>query len=251
MLLPILLLSAASPNPEVALPVTAALAADEIELGWSGALGAGTSISTGNTERTSAHATGDAVLRREGDRFTYGAFWNYASEENAEGDSNITERRVGGRFKYDYFLSERSYALFNAQGERDDLAALQLRATAGVGYGYQWYEEEKKKLSTELGINWFHEDFEGEAPNEYAAARFAYDAQYVPTERWTFNQLGEVFQSLEEDEDTNSKLDTRGRYNFSDALFAQAQWVWDWNNTPAEGKERSDHRLLLSIGYSF
>lgn len=237
--------------PEPAAVLALVPDADKIGKGWSGTVGAGASLSTGNTERTSAHATGDAVLRRERDRFSLGAYWQYASEENDEGDSTITERRVGGRFKYDYFLTERSYALLNSMAETDDRADLQLRATAGLGYGYQWYEEETRKLSTELGVNWFHEDFDGASPNEYAAGRFAYDGLYKPAESWVLQQTGELYQSLEDGDDMNSKLDTRGRYTFSSNLFAQAQWVWDWNNTPAEGKDRSDHRFLVSIGYSF
>lgn len=262
MLLPILLLAlhaapASRPLPEAAPTVPASkvpapiLVDEEIELGWSGALAAGLMTSTGNTERSSANASADAVLRREQDRFTLGAYWNYASEENDLGDSSITERRWGGRFKYDYFLTERSYALFNASGETDDRALLQLRATAGLGYGYQWYEEESKKLSTELGVNWVHEDLEGASPNEYAAGRFAYDGLYKPGEDWTLLQTGELLHSLEDSRDVTAKLDSRGRYTFSENLFAQAQWVWDWNNTPAEDTERSDHRFLLSVGYSF
>ncbi len=257
MLLSLLILAAhVAPAPEPAATSATALPVpvpDEelIDKGWTGALGAGLMTSTGNTERTSANANADAVLRRKDDRFTLGAFWNYASEENDAGESSITERRWGGRFKYDYFLTERSYALFNASGETDDRALLQLRATAGVGYGYQWYETETKTLSTELGVNWFHQDFEGESPNEYAAGRFAYDAMYKPGEPWTLLQTGELFHSLENSDDVTSKLDTRGRYNFSNSLFAQAQWVWDWNNQPADDKERSDHRFLLSVGYSF
>lgn len=249
----------AAPAPTEAVPGTpvpapaAVPAADEkeIELGWSGTLGAGATLSTGNTERTSAHANADAVLRRERDRFTLGAYWNYASEENDEGESAITERRLGGRFKYDYFLTEKSYALFNSSAETDDRADLQLRATAGLGYGYQWYEEEARKLSTELGVNWVHEDYEGESPDEYLAGRFAYDAMKGLREKWTLQQTGELLHSLDDGDDVNSKLDTRARYAYSSNLFAQLQWVWDWDNTPAADKERSDHRFLLSVGYSF
>jgi len=217
---------------------------------WTGSVNLGLFDATGNTERTSASLSADAVLRREKDRTTLGAFWSYASEETA-GASTITERRVGGRAKYDYFLSEKSYALANASAENDKKALLQLRYTAGAGCGRQLEEEEDLKVGVEVGLNYFNEDFEGAAQAEYVAARLAYNVEWVPRESWKISQTAEVFPSLEDSDDVNTKLDTRARYDLNEAWFAQFQWVWDWDNTPAAGLERSDHRLFLTLGYSF
>lgn len=221
------------------------------EPAWHGSFSLGFLTATGNTERTSANFLADGELRREKDRTTLGAFWSYATEEDDLGNSTTTERRLGGNAKYDRFLDERSYLLATGSAEKDAKADLDLRWTAGLGYGYQVREEEDYKLSTEVGLSYFNEDFKGAPVDDYISARAAYDVFWKPAEDWTLEQTGQIFPSVENSDDVYSKLDTRGRYNFSEAMFAQAQWVWDWDNTPAAGNERSDHRLLLSVGWSF
>lgn len=230
---------------------------------WTGAVALGLARAMGNTERTSGNLTADAALRRAKDRWTFGAWWFYAEEENDLGESTLTERRYGGKGQYDYFLSEKSYVLANALGERDDKARLQLRATAGLGYGHQFKEEENFKLSGELGVVYFIEDYrtpepttdvpnpEVVGPETYPAARAAYKVEYKPGASWTLSQIGEAYPSLEDGEDFYSKLDSRVRYDMSANLFGQFQWLWDYDNTPASGQERSDYRLFLTVGYSF
>lgn len=254
-------LPAAEPEPELA-PTTQDPAPAE-EPKWTGAVALGLARAFGNTERTSGNLTADAGLRREKDRWTFGAWWFYAEEENDLGESTITERRYGGKGQYDYFLSKKSYLLANALGERDDKARLQLRATAGLGYGYQFKEEENFKLSGELGVVYFIEDYltpeptvddpnpEAVGPETYPAARAAYKVEYKPATSWTLSQIGEAYPSLEKGEDIYTKLDSRVRYDMSANLFGQFQWLWDYDNTPASGQERSDHRLFLTVGYSF
>jgi hypothetical protein len=34
-------------------------------------------------------------------------------------------------------------------------------------------------------------------------------------------------------------------------MFAQVQWVMDWDNTPASGAERVDSLFLLTVGWKF
>jgi hypothetical protein len=34
-------------------------------------------------------------------------------------------------------------------------------------------------------------------------------------------------------------------------MYAQVQYVFDYDNTPADGKERDDHTLTLGVGWSF
>ena len=252
--------SAAQPEPQ---PFQEAPAAEEELPNWTGAIALGLARAYGNTERMSGNMTADAVLRRVKDRFTFGAWWFYADEEDDTGESQITERRYGAKAKYDYFLSEKSYLLANALGERDDKADLTLRATAGVGYGYQFKEEEDFKLSGELGVQYFVEDYQtpepstddpnpsAVGPESYPAARVAYNVAYKPGKSWTLSQVAEAYPSLEDGDDFYSRLDSRVRYDMSEHLFGQFQWLWDYDNTPAAGNERSDHRLFLTVGYSF
>ena len=225
-------------------------AAEEPE--WTGSVNLGTSISTGNTEQETFNFAWDAKLERDGDRWTAGLFFNYASQTDGDtGESTLTERKHGGNVQYDYFLTEKSYLLGTGSYEVDKLAMLQLRTTVGAGYGRQFHNEEDFKLSGEAGLSYFNEDFEGVGADGYLAARLASDLDWQFKEDWNLKNSVEVFPSLEDSDDVYAKVDTRVRANLSENMFSQLQWVLDWDNTPAAGSESTDNRLILTLGWSY
>ena len=86
---------------------------------------------------------------------------------------------------------------------------------------------------------------------EYLAGRAGYDYERELTSTAIFEQTGELFSGLEDIEDINAKLDTRVRVSITEDMFAQLQWVMDYDNTPAHGAYRMDHRVILSLGWGF
>jgi len=221
-----------------------------VELGWKGVLGAGLSTSSGNTDSRNLHASVDAELREEKRRYSLGFHWLYADEAE-DGPRELLERHAQAEGQVDFFLDERSYFLVTTDAETDKKAALDLRYSLGVGYGYQVVEEKGWSLSVEVGASGINEDFDGEEEKSYLAGRFGYSLERSLGERWILSQDSEVFPSLEEAEDVYVEVDTRLRCNLSENLYGQFQWIFDWDNTPAEEAERENHRLLFSVGYSF
>ena len=45
--------------------------------------------------------------------------------------------------------------------------------------------------------------------------------------------------------------DTRLKAAFGESMFGQLQWLYEWDSTPADDKERVDQQFLLSIGWKF
>ena len=118
----------------------------------------------------------DAELREEERRYTLGFDWQYADESDG-GPSELLERRAGVNGKVDFFLDDRSYLLMTSDIETDDKAQLDLRYSAGVGYGYQVAEDEDWSLSFEAGLKLssrppFHSEKKGRAPSLVSAAFF-------------------------------------------------------------------------------
>jgi len=244
MLLPILLLSTA---PAISNDVQAAPAPAPVPLGWTGSVALGASYSDGNTDRRSASATVDAEKRREKDRTTLGFLWRYADESRV-----LTDRQTQARAKYDYFFSKKMYGLAQASVEDSYSANLDLRLTAGVGVGYQFEETETWKLSGEAGLSYVDSNYVGTADDtDYIAARAAYNWDWKPNKKYNASQTAEIFPSLESADDVNARVDTKGRVNLTDTMFAQLQWLYQWDNTPATGKVRSDNMVMLGVGWSF
>ena len=206
----------------------------------------GAIVSTGNNETRSASATGDAVYRREKDRTTLGAFWNYQDD-----DTGVIKRQTKGSAKYDYFFTPKTYALAQTSAENDYSADLNLRFIIGSGLGRQFIENTEHKFSAEAGLSWFDENYYNSQDANYLAARAAYTWDWNIDKDWTLFNAGAIYPSLEDSQDVYANLDTRLKVVLTEKMFAQAQWVMDWDNTPATGKDRLDNRYLLTIGWSF
>ena len=217
---------------------------------WEGTLNAGLSTSSGNTDHRSLHTSMEAELREAERRYSLGFHWQYADEAQ-DGPRELLERHADANAQVDFFIDEKSYYLVTSDAETDHQAELESRYSAGLGYGYQVAEEEDWSLSFEAGMSVINEQFDGEDEDSYLSGRFGYSLKRDLGERWTLSQDSEIFPSFEETEDVHLEVDSRLRCDLSDNLYGQFQWLFDWDNTPADGAERADHRLLLSVGYSF
>jgi len=217
---------------------------------WTGSITAGAMLSSGNSEMRNANATADAEYKRTKDRITLGFLWNFA-EDKSTGSWNITDRKTTARAKYDYFLTEKTYALAQTSAESDLAADLDLRTTLGVGLGRQILDDEEWKFGAEGGLSLINENY-GSSPNDsYLAARGAYNATWNLSKMWQFGQMLEVFPSLENIDDFNAHVDTRAKASLTESMFGQVQWLYDFDNTPATGHDRVDNRLVLTVGWKF
>lgn len=217
---------------------------------WTGSVSLGMTATDGNSENTSASLDFNAERKTEKDRWTVKGFWNYAEQQNAAGESEVTQRRLGASVKYDYFLSKRTYLFANAGAEYDFKAGIDLRTFVGGGAGYQFYDTETFKLSGEAGVNMFNEDFRVGGSDEYIAARVAETLAWQIRKDVKFDHSIEAYPSLEDKDDFFGKMDNKLRLNLSEKMFAQAQWVMNYDNTPA-ASERVDNLYMLTLGWSF
>ncbi len=219
---------------------------------WRGSMALGAFYSDGNTDRRNASAVVDLERRTLADRLTFGFNWNYSEERNSTGAFAISERRTAAALKYDYFLTDRFYVLGTTTAEGDLKANLDLRYTAGVGFGYQVLDDDDLKLATEAGVSYFFEDYRTMMPtNEYLAARLAYRFEWGITKGLRFLQNLDVFPGLEDKDDLYLKLDSRLKATLLDNMFAQLQHVMDFDNTPSAGADRMDNRFIIAIGWNF
>lgn len=231
----------------------AAPAVEDQEPTWTGSVAVGAILSSGNTERRALNASANAELRREDDRITWSALLNFGEEKNAGASSfTKTEERISTRAQYDYFFEEKTYFLAQTSLDKDELADLDLRYTIGAGVGRQFIEDEDLKVSGEAGLSYLNESFGNSAADtDYVALRLAWTVDWVLNERWSLGHRGMVFPSIEDFSDVYAQLNSFADVTLTERMFARAQWIWDWDNTPAPGLERSDHRVQLSLGWSF
>ena len=219
---------------------------------WKGSFTLGATFASGNSESTGVNAAFDTERRSDIDRWTGKAYWNYASQTDvATGDSFISTRKSGASLKYDYFATKEIYYNGIAGADSDTVADLTLRYYVGAGVGFQWREDKDLKWGSEVGLTNFNEDRDIGDDSDYFAARLANNLFWQINEQTSFEQTAEAFPSIEDVEDFYGKLDNKAKVKLSDAMYAQLQYVFSYDNTPSNDLKRDDHLLTVGVGWNF
>ena len=226
----------------------------EAEPEWTGSLKLTGLYTSGNTRRESVGLLFDASRTTATDRVTVDAIWNYGTDEDVStGLKTLTQRRAGAGLKYDYFLSERWYALGTTRALSDTLADMKLRFTAGLGAGYTLVKTDATLLLVEAGLSFYSEDYRqvGLATEETMSARIAYRLEHQLSGDTRLVHRVEAFPSVEDGDDYYLQAVTELTTSLTDSMVASVAHTLDYDNTPAAGRKSADNRLLLTVGWSF
>lgn len=246
----VLLTAALAPAPEAAPAPPAPLVQDEAPAAphWQGSVNAGANFTNGNSEVTTVNVNADAERKGEDDRWS-GRFFYNLTEEGSPTDT--TQDNAGAQLQYDYYVNDRLYWLASGDYFTDDIATLDSRTIAGLGAGYQLKQTETLDWRGEAGLNWVNEDFAGTPREDYYAVRVASVIGWDINERVRLENDSEFLPSIDDGDDMTARSDTRLNISLSDSMQATIQYVFVWDNTPAAGVERDDHRLVFTVGWTF
>lgn len=222
---------------------------------WTGSLMASATWTRGNSTTNNVAVDANAVNRGEIDRITLDGWYRASRQKDqATGIESTTERRVGGSGKYDWFFAEHAYAYANALGERNEIAAIDLRAVAGVGAGWQFLESDTTHLNAEAGVSWFSEHYTSDTTTsdvDELAGRVAFHFDHTFGDVLSLFDDTEAFKVFDRHDDYLVKTKGGFRQKFNANFFAQ-QWVeFYWDSTPAAGKKREDVTYYVGVGWTF
>jgi putative salt-induced outer membrane protein YdiY len=214
---------------------------------WSGNINAGASLSNGNNETKQIRFDAETIARALRQRYTLGGQFNRAEDR---GEDTLFNSRVNG--KYDYFFSKKWYGYANSTLENDRFRDLRLRSTVGAGTGYQIFETPNRNLSLEAGLNYVSEDYYEAEDDSYPGVRWAtrYDELFFSGKTKFFHEH-EVLVGLKEVSQVLVYSKTGFRFPLVFDFNASAQFNFNWDSTPAEGREKEDSTLLFTLGYGW
>jgi len=229
-------------NPAVPDPVT-----------WDGNVAIGIAVQTGNSESQDASVDISAKRETEFDRILLDMDYVENREENINtGVKNTSKRYYALGTHYDYFLTPKYYVYADAQAEKESTANIDLRLTIGGGGGYRWIDTATTAFDVEAGLSWVNETFsDATEDGQYLALRTAWRYSRQLTESLRFFHNGQWFPSLENTDDQLVKTETGIRSVLSGSLFIDAKLLYDWDNTPADGKEKEDATYIIGVGWNF
>lgn len=215
---------------------------------WHGSLVGDLSITDGNSQTKGIGVAGEMYRRTADDRITLKGGYFYTEDK---GEGTRDDQFLSG--KYDYFFNEKLFGYLNTRLDRDAIKDLELRSTGGAGLGYQFLETDIFDLFGEAGISYVNEDFSNDADDQaYAAARAALGfGWWIVKDVVRFEENAEVLVSVEDANDWLGISDTSLIWKWTDHWSSRAGVRFEYDNTPATGRERADTKYLLGIGYTF
>jgi len=220
---------------------------------WTGSISGSFGLTTGNTETSTIAASASAARRSERDRITAeGDIAKSRAKDPATGNDRTTEDWWRVRGEYDYFFSKKLFGFVNGRYEQDQVARLERRALFGGGAGYQWIETPQTAFSTNIGVADLFEKFENQPATDNKLslqagynltqqlgknAKFLHDLTWYPR----FEDFSDFFLT------STAEL----RANLTKTMFANFKVIFNYDETPAPGREKTDVKYLLGIGMNF
>jgi putative salt-induced outer membrane protein YdiY len=219
---------------------------------WHGSLALNGLFTSGNTETEQIGFTGDLRKRWEHDRLTFEGVYTYGRQKDPNTDDKITSAdygRISG--KYDHFFTKKFYGYALVKAEHDGVADLEYRLSPSVGVGYQWFESPTFNLSTEAGIAYVYEKFEDEDANDFVGPRLAYAVDWTPVAPLKLYHTLEYLPAFDDFSDYLMNLVAGAKLKITKGFFADVRLEWAYDSTPAVGREKSDTRFLVGVGWQF
>lgn len=214
---------------------------------WSARINVGASKSSGNTDNEAINVDAEAEGRGEKDRLSFLAEVN---RETSAGKKTADDQRLSGQ--YDRFVSEKWFVYLQGSAERDDFQDLNLRTTIGPGAGYQIIDTEDTSLSVQAGPTYVNEDYDIAEDRNFATARWA-----VKFSTFVFERFAQLFHdheglvNLENTSDVLVRTRQGVRIPLRNNLNVSAQVNLDHDTEPAPGRDKTDTKYILSLGYTF
>ena len=127
-----------------------------------------------------------------------------------------------------------------------------ISTAAGVGAGYQWFEQPTFNLATEAGLAYVYEKFEGQDANDFLGPRLAYAVDWTPVTPLKLYHTLEYLPSFEDfTGDYLLNIVAGAKVKIAKSFFGDFRFEYAYDSTPARGREKADTRVLLGVGWEF
>lgn len=216
-------------------------------LAWEGSVNLGLTGSSGNSRALHSHLSVEAEQER-GPLITRVE----ADASYARTDGEVSADKLGARSHLNYLVTHRLSAYLDSGVERDRVAGVDRRITAGLGAGYFLVKRINASLLIEAGPSYISQRLDGLDPEGYWSWQVSERAEFK------INQRARVWQSLRHSSDIDGLLDRfllEAEIGIETSISERTNLrlsVQDtYRSEPAPGRERNDLMTIASVGVSF
>jgi len=221
---------------------------------FTGDVNAGASKETGNTNTEKYSLIGNLKVFKMPHSLKF-----YAEFNKEYSQSKLSKDNWLGSATYERFLTKKWFLWGSAVAQMDQFKSLDLRANAAVGPGYQIWHTNRKNLSVKLGPGYTYEKFTKKMVDFGNVDNRKYPSGYwvLDFDMWFFQKLFQVFHhddllyDFQNAGNWKARTRTGIRFPLVSHLFTSFQFNYDFDNQPADGKDKYDQSWIFSIGWAF
>jgi len=214
---------------------------------YSGRAALGGTFNQGNSTDEMLNLDAELVARTPDKRYVINMAVN---ESKAFGFTTASRRLLTAQ--HDIFLSQKNYVFVNARLQSDVLADLAMRSSLGTGYGRQIIENEKTKMSAEVGLSYVSEKYEVAPDRTYPALSLAmnYEHKFLNNALVFFSNT-HLTGSTSESASTLATNKVGFRIPIANGLNLSTQFNLAFDSSPPTGIKPTDSSLIFGVGYVF
>jgi len=221
------------------------IADDEVKSVWTGSTGyLGFSSTSGNSD--TENLTAGLKLKYENDNWISDISLDILRASSNDID---TAERYTLASKTGYKLDDNDYVYYGSRYQKDNFSAFDYTMTSGVGWGHKFYDEEKKKLTTEIGVGYKTEAFDIDR-SEQSGIAFIGKLDYM-------RQITETMQFIDViivesiNDNTFMQNDAGLSLKVSDKVNVNFVHQIKYNTDVPVGFDSTDTLFSINLGYTF
>jgi putative salt-induced outer membrane protein len=221
---------------------------------WRAALGAGLSLSSGNTKSTAINLTGDAVRATREDKWNF-----YGSGLYAKTNDVITGEQIRAGTRYDWNLDPSLFIFGGLDLEKDKIAELKFRSAWSGGLGYKIINTPETVFNVFGGLSYTSDryDLPRLVDNEvrdkfsYASLLFGEESTHKLSETTSAKQRLAIYPNLKDKGEYRAQFDAGLAVAMTKTMNLNVGLGIRHNSAPGEGIKKTDTLLTTGIAVKF
>ncbi len=217
---------------------------------WRGTLGAGATLTSGNTRSSAVSINGEAVRQTADDKLR---FYGTSLYGKVNGDTTANLWRLGGR--YDHDINPRLFAFGGLDFERDKIGNLKLRSSLGGGLGLHVIREPQTTFDIFGGLGYVTDKYyapisvAGDLRSRYSRPELLLgeESTHKLSANTSFRQRLVVYPNLDDRGEYRSVFDAGLAVAMSSKLSLTVGLQNRYNTDPGIGVKKSDTLFITGI----
>ncbi len=221
---------------------------------WRGVLGAGASLSSGNSDSKSLNLNGDYARATAADRLSVYGNINYGS---SGGKTTAESLRAGTR--YDYNLTNSIFAFGSGELSKDKIANLSLGLNLGAGLGTHLVDDANTKFTVFGGVGYGRDKYiaaktiDGKLRDtyNYTSLLLGEESSHKLSDTTSFKQRLVLYPNLGNSKGLRATFDAGLAVSMSKATSLTVGLSHRYNGDPGVGVKKGDTLLVTGVAVNF